>query len=202
MNTGGLALQTQDEWIYTVKQASDISLLIQASILSSSDLRKRDIADRSKADFSAKAFMIVQVTWFLCSIITRWVYRLPVSPLELATTAYVAVGVTTYASWWYKPKDMATAMIVSLRYDHKDIPSDVRDTMEADPTRWVHLRAHIKEENIASMFWAALKRPFLSSQGISYEAVEEPVVIPSESITILVICKMITLIFSSVHIAP
>lgn len=51
VNVGGLALQTQDEWIYTVKQASDISFLIQASIISSSNLRKRDTEDRSKAGF-------------------------------------------------------------------------------------------------------------------------------------------------------
>lgn len=201
MNAGGLALQTQDEWIYTVKQASDISFLIQASILSSSDLRKRDIEDRSKADSFAKAFTLVQVTWFLCSVITRWAYHLPVSPIELATVAYVANGVATYASWWYKPKDMATAMLVPLRYDRKDIPSDVREVMEADPTRWVHLRAHIKEENITAIFWKALKRPFLSFKGADYEAVQEPILRPSESFIVLSVSGVIALIFSGVHIA-
>lgn len=201
VNAGGLALQTQDEWIYTVKHARDLSFLIQASILSSSDLRKRDIEDRSKADTFAKGFTVIQVTWFLVSVISRWAYHLPVVPIELATVAYVAVGLATYASWWYKPKDMATAMIVSLRYNRKDIPNDVREVMEADPTRWVHLRAHIKEDNMISVLWKALKNPYLSEEGPDFEAVEESMVKPSKDIIVLAVSAVIALIFSGVHIA-
>jgi hypothetical protein len=60
---GGIALQTQDEWIYSVGW-EDIHLLIQAGVIRCSDIRDRYIEDRSKADWLAKGFTISQSTTF------------------------------------------------------------------------------------------------------------------------------------------
>lgn len=63
INAHGLALQTQDQWLYTVRSLDTMVALIQAGILSSSDLREQDIEDRAKADAFAKGFTVLQTTW-------------------------------------------------------------------------------------------------------------------------------------------
>lgn len=40
-NAGGLALQTQDEWIYAVRPREDMVAFIQAGTISNSDFRER-----------------------------------------------------------------------------------------------------------------------------------------------------------------
>jgi hypothetical protein len=66
IHAGGLALQTQDEWIYTLRP-KDMKPFIQAGIIRCSDFRDRDVEDRAKADSFAKAFAILQSTWFLAT---------------------------------------------------------------------------------------------------------------------------------------
>ncbi|CAG7938341.1 unnamed protein product [Penicillium nalgiovense] len=81
LTMGGIALQTQDVWIYSVGW-EDIHLLIQAGVIRCSDIRDRDIEDRPKADWFAKGFTVFQSTWFLVNVIARWVRGIPVSPIE------------------------------------------------------------------------------------------------------------------------
>jgi hypothetical protein len=92
---GGIALQTRDEWIYSVGW-EDIHLRIQDGVIRCSDIRDRDIEARSKADWFAKGFTVFQSTCFLVDVIARWVHHLPVSPIELTTVAYVLCGILTY----------------------------------------------------------------------------------------------------------
>jgi hypothetical protein len=84
--SNGLTIQTQDEWIYTVR-FMEMKAFIQAGIFHFSDFWDQDIDDRAKADPFAEGFAILHSTWFLCNIIARWAYNLPVSPIELSTVA-------------------------------------------------------------------------------------------------------------------
>ncbi|CAI7671493.1 unnamed protein product [Penicillium palitans] len=87
INAGGLALQTQDDWIYTVTCEDEMVLLIQSGMVSPLDLRERDIQEHAKQDWLGKLFTLLQVSWFICNIITRWASHVSVSPFELATIA-------------------------------------------------------------------------------------------------------------------
>ncbi|KAJ5212985.1 hypothetical protein N7449_000154 [Penicillium cf. viridicatum] len=118
----------------------------QAGIFHCSEFRDQDIDDRAKADPFAKAFAILQSTWFLCNIIARWASNLPVSPIELSTVAYVVCGVLVYAAHWHKPKNMSTSIKIYLRYTRATLPAEIHRLTESHPTGWVHLRARVKDE--------------------------------------------------------
>jgi hypothetical protein len=146
---GGLVLQTQDYWVYTVTP-KNILAFIKSGVISSTDFRDEDIEDRSKADALGMVFTIIQSAWAMCSIIARATYSLSISPLELGTIAYVACGILTYAFWWHKPKDMTTPISIPLRYDRDNTPVAVRNVMDATPQNWFNLRGPSPENSSSS----------------------------------------------------
>ncbi|KAJ5859698.1 hypothetical protein N7534_004975 [Penicillium rubens] len=153
---GGLALQTQDGWIYVLR-ASDMKPFIEASIVEDIDFHDRDVEDHAKADSLGKTFTVVQTSWFLVDTIARWASSLPVSPLELATVAYIACGVLLYAMWWYNPKDMTTPITIYVRCDRNDLPTHLLDRTATNPNGWVHRHAHIKDQTVLSVFAQAAR---------------------------------------------
>lgn len=202
---GGLVLQTQDQWIYTI-QPRDMKPLIQAGILHCSDFRDQDIEDRAKADSFAKFFTVLQSTWFLCNVITRWAYDLPVSPIELSTVAYVACAILIYGVWWYKPKDMGTSIAVHLRCNRDDMPIEVRNIIEGNYTGWVHVRALLNEDNWVSVLWKAVQTPFLSRDIKYLETIDEAlgndfIKTPFEIFIFDAICSLAALLCCGIHVA-
>ena len=201
INAGGLALQTQDDWIYTVTCEDEMVLLIQSGMVSPLDLRERDIQEHAKQDWLGKLFTLLQVSWFICNIITRWASHVSVSPFELATVAYCLLGIVIYGFWWFKPKDMGAPIIVPLHYDRDNIPGDLHDAMHS--TGWTHRLAPLKEEHILIIAWDAMKTPFLSDNAGDVELLKErPIETPSWIIHIAVILFGLTsLSYCGIHIA-
>jgi len=62
-----------------------------------------EISDRSKGDFLSKALAMVQTGWFVLQCIGRYHQGLPLTQMELATVAFAALNIMTYAFWWKKP---------------------------------------------------------------------------------------------------
>lgn len=77
-------------------------------------LSERAILDKNKADGLVKLSAMCQVLWFLLQCILRTTKELPIAPLETMTIAYVLIVMITYSFWWLKPKDIATASLVTL----------------------------------------------------------------------------------------
>ncbi|KAJ5641730.1 hypothetical protein N7490_005730 [Penicillium lividum] len=140
LTMNGVLLQTQDGWTYPV-QPNNVVQLIEAGIVKHFHLRSRDIEDRAKADSLAKLFTLLQSLWVICNIIARRAYDLPVSPLEYSTVAYVACAAVTYITWWHKPKDMVTPILIFLPYvkDGTDMPLQIRKTLDEGHGSWVRL---------------------------------------------------------------
>lgn len=202
---GGLVLQTQDQWIYTI-QPRDMKLLIQAGIVHCSDFRDQDIEDRAKVDSLAKFFTVLQSTWFLCNVIIRWAYELPVSPIELSTVAYVACAILIYGVWWYKPKDMGTSIAVYLRCNRDDMPIEVRNMIEGNSTGWVHVRALANEDNWVSVLWKTVRTPFIRRDIECLETINgvggiDLIKTPLEIFTFDVICSLTALLYCGIHVA-
>ncbi|KAJ5390792.1 uncharacterized protein N7496_001860 [Penicillium cataractarum] len=201
----GLVLQTQDQWIYTIRP-HDMKPLIQAGIVHCSDFRDQDIEDRAKADSFAKFFTVLQSTWFLCNVITRWAYDLPVSPIELSTVAYVTCAILIYGVWWYKPKDMGTSIAIHLRCNRDDIPIEVRNIIEGNSTGWVHARALVNEDNRVSVLWKAVRTPFLRRDIEHLESIDEAggldlIKTPFGIFIFDVICSFTALLYCGIHVA-
>ena len=203
---GGLVLQTQDYWVYTVTPRN-ILTFIRAGLIDCSDLRNEDIEDRSKADALGMVFTIIQSAWAMCNIIARAACSLSISSLELGTIAYVACGILTYAFWWHKPKDMTTPISIPLRYDRNDIPIAARSVMDASPQNWFHLRGLSSPENAASSAPKDSSRRFTFFFGDG--TARYP--LPDESSAIrlshdrkaltAVFATFIALVFSGIHVA-
>lgn len=200
----GLALQTQDEWIYTVR-FRDMKHFIRAGIIRYSDFTDRDVEDRAKSDSFAKAFAVLQSTWFLCNVIARWAYHLPVSPIELATVAYVACGILIYVVWWYKPQDINIPIIVYRQFDRENIPIEVRSLMETNSMGWVHLRERPKEASKAYAVWKAIRTPlpFMSGNSEPRHDADDRDLLPSplDNIIFGFICNSAALLYCGIHIA-
>ncbi|WAO87137.1 Hypothetical protein NCS54_00443400 [Fusarium falciforme] len=75
-------------------------------------LSREDIEDKNKADGLVKVAALLQVIWFTLQCIVRSANHLPLAALETMTLAYVFNALVTYAFWWEKPKDIATAAFV------------------------------------------------------------------------------------------
>jgi len=69
-------------------------------------LTKEEILDKSKADNLLKTAAALQILWLIVSVITRKVYGLPISLLEVCTVAFAALAVVTYVANLAKPKEV------------------------------------------------------------------------------------------------
>ena len=64
---------------------------------------EKEISDRGKSNWLAKALVLVQTTWFIMQCIARGVRHLPVTELEIVTLAYATMSFGIYLFWWDKP---------------------------------------------------------------------------------------------------
>ncbi|KAG1897027.1 uncharacterized protein F5891DRAFT_957732, partial [Suillus fuscotomentosus] len=47
--------------------------------------------------------LLLQVAWFVMQLITRAIYHLETTQLEVGTLAFAVLNFLTYAAWWDKP---------------------------------------------------------------------------------------------------
>jgi hypothetical protein len=66
------------------------------------------IQDKSKSDSLAKSLALLQCTWFVAQVIARAIDLLPITTLELGTTALIGCASVAYGFWWYKPQEVRT----------------------------------------------------------------------------------------------
>lgn len=126
---GGLAIQTEDEKEYSILKNDSPVKLLESGRVDFPRIKKEDIKQRTKADGFVKFIAVCQSTWFAVNVVARPAYGLHVTPLELATAAYVLCAVLVYVLWWHKPKDVTVPIVIN-------VPSSSPDTTtnEQEPT--------------------------------------------------------------------
>ena len=67
---------------------------------------EKEIKDKGKSNWLAKALVLVQTTWFVMQCIARGIRHLPVTELEIVTLAYATMSFGMYLFWWDKPLDV------------------------------------------------------------------------------------------------
>ncbi|KAH7183441.1 uncharacterized protein B0J16DRAFT_401780 [Fusarium flagelliforme] len=70
-------------------------------------LDRAGIEDKSKADSFVKSVAILQILWLVLNVIARAIKKLPITQIEIATIAFAVMAIFTYASNWWKPKDVS-----------------------------------------------------------------------------------------------
>jgi hypothetical protein len=80
-------------------------------------LEKDDIDDKAKADWFLKSIAIAQIFWLLLSVIVRAGTRMPITQLEICTSAFSLLAIATYIANWSKPKDVGTPIRFKISAD-------------------------------------------------------------------------------------
>lgn len=119
-----------------------------------SSLRKEDIADKSKADALVKIIALSQVANLLTQCIGRAIQNLPVTPLEIATVAYVPIAALTYIAWWSKPQDIAVPTVIPIgNLDVTSIPDWNQDESANNLGSWRSVVVHRMQANARPTDW-------------------------------------------------
>ncbi|KAG1805280.1 hypothetical protein EV424DRAFT_1493722 [Suillus variegatus] len=102
---GGFMLY-KDRKPYRTLQPKHILELIRKGCIDVPTLTAKQIYDKSKGNAISKGLIILQVTWFVMQLITRVIYHLEITQLEVGTLAFAVLNFLTYAVWWNKPLDV------------------------------------------------------------------------------------------------
>ena len=96
---GGLVVQSADGTRYGFTWI-DLRWLWQNNVIDLSDMERKDIKDRSKADTMAKGFACAQAAWFLIQIVGRLFQGLPFTTLEISIIPLIGSTFLTYFLYW------------------------------------------------------------------------------------------------------
>ncbi|KAF9038098.1 hypothetical protein BJ165DRAFT_1531993 [Panaeolus papilionaceus] len=85
----------------------------------------KQIEDRSKADWLAKAIVLVQTFWFCMQLFTRLGQHLVVTELEISTLAFAVLNFVVYVLWWDKPFDVRSQIFIPVPSRQDDNSTEV-----------------------------------------------------------------------------
>jgi hypothetical protein len=105
LKMGGLALKTPNSDRFRPSVGHFLSLL-KANHIEVPEITEEDVKDKGKASVFVKVIALVQILWFAISIIARATQGLPITTLELFTSAIIFCSILTYVCWWNKPCDI------------------------------------------------------------------------------------------------
>ncbi|KAG2040506.1 hypothetical protein BDR03DRAFT_948960 [Suillus americanus] len=126
---GGFMLYVDGKPYHTL-QPDELLKLIRAGCIDPPTLTVKQIHDKSKGNAISKGLTILQVAWFVVQLITRAIYHLETTQLEVGTLAFAVLNFLTYAVWWNKPLDVQCPHPVywksteSKPEDHLDVPEN------------------------------------------------------------------------------
>ncbi|KAF7300771.1 hypothetical protein MKEN_01302300 [Mycena kentingensis (nom. inval.)] len=113
------------------------------------EVSEASLADKSKGDAFSKGIALLQGLWFITQAITRAAQGLMLTTLEVATLAFVAVNIFTYALWWYKPLQVQDPITLS---GLRDVPTPGEETdIDNDPTLLISLAERTVGSRLAGL---------------------------------------------------
>jgi len=89
-----------------------------------------EILDRDKSDGLVWILALVQITWLVIQVITRWIQGLPTSQLEISTIALAATSIFIYILFWNVPRDIMFPMYIDVP-SHKITPDLIEKIHDA-----------------------------------------------------------------------
>ncbi|KAI9058410.1 hypothetical protein FKP32DRAFT_1581665 [Trametes sanguinea] len=73
-----------------------------------------ELADHVKADSLFKIITTLQIVRFFLGTLVRWIFHLPVAPLEYITCAYVGCTLLYYGLWFHKPYNVNERIVLRV----------------------------------------------------------------------------------------
>ncbi|KAG1860362.1 hypothetical protein F4604DRAFT_1588532 [Suillus subluteus] len=102
---GGFMLYVDGE-PYQTLLPDHLLFLIRAGSIDAPALTARQIYDRSKGNAISKGLVIFQGAWFILQLLSRVIYHLDITHIEVAILAFAVLNFFPYALWWNKPLDV------------------------------------------------------------------------------------------------
>ncbi|KAG1840870.1 hypothetical protein C8R48DRAFT_62357 [Suillus tomentosus] len=148
---------------YQTLQHDEILKLIHKGFIDVPTLTAKQIHDKSKGNAISKGLIILQVAWFIMQLITRAIYHLETTQLEVGTLAFAVLNFLTYAAWWDKPLDVQCPHPVHWKSTNsKSTSTDSNSTVT--PESYIGVS---EEDKIAQFgIFAPIFRPILELIGI------------------------------------
>ena len=94
---------------------------------------EKEIQDKGKSNWLAKALVLVQTTWFVMQCIARGIRHLPVTELEIVTLAYATMSFGMYLFWWDKPLNVGCPIRVFATTDSRGVQETAEQTVHETP---------------------------------------------------------------------
>ena len=94
---------------------------------------EKEIKDKGKSNWLAKALVLVQTTWFVMQCIARGIRHLPVTELEIVTLAYATMSFGIYLFWWDKPLNVGCPIRVFATTDSQGVKETAEQTVHETP---------------------------------------------------------------------
>ena len=94
---------------------------------------EKEIKDRGKSNWLAKALVLVQTMWFVMQCIARGIRHLPVTELEIVTLAYATMSFGIYLFWWDKPLNVGCPIRVFATTDSQGVEEKAEQTVHKMP---------------------------------------------------------------------
>jgi hypothetical protein len=137
--------------------------LIARKYVSPPAISAKEIWDKSKADFFAKAVASLQVGWFVVQMIARACQRLPITLLELATLALINCSGATFFFWFSKPLDVGLPTLLdsdfSLAQIRKEAGQAAKTTWQDTPLDFVEPLRYTSTQFPFNQLWGICERP-------------------------------------------
>ncbi|KAG1896997.1 uncharacterized protein F5891DRAFT_563029 [Suillus fuscotomentosus] len=115
---------------YLTLRPDYILTLIRDKCIDAPTLTAKQIYDKSKGNAISKGLVMLQVAWFVMQLITRAVYHLETTQLEVGTLAFAVLNFLTYAVWWGKPLNVQCPYPVYWKSESR--PEDHIDVSDPD----------------------------------------------------------------------
>ncbi|KAG1778895.1 hypothetical protein EV702DRAFT_143345 [Suillus placidus] len=131
---GGFMLYLDGE-PYCTLRPDYILTLIRKEYIDAPTLTAKQIHDKNKGNAISKGLIMLQVAWFVMQLITRAIYHLETTQLEVGTLAFAVLNFLTYTVWWNKPLNVQCPHPVywksteSRPEDHIDVPNERNENL-------------------------------------------------------------------------
>ncbi|KAG2129166.1 uncharacterized protein EDB93DRAFT_1234459 [Suillus bovinus] len=135
MLMGGFMLYVDGKPYLTLRPDRMLELIHDKSI-DIPTLTVNRIHDKSKGNAISKGLIILQVTWFVIQLITRAIYHLETTQLEVGTLAFAVLNFLSYVAWWNKPLNVQCPYPVYLK-STESRPEHHINVNEAEDHNWI-----------------------------------------------------------------
>lgn len=149
---GGFILQTRD-WTPFPIDAKQLHYLVIKGHVKFPTLNKRMIKDKNKVDPLLRLLTIIQIFWFVLSILGRAVQHLAITCLELTTAAFIVCSVGISICWFHKPADVMMAETIESNSRIADILLEAKDQAR-QPYNRTPLDFVSRKEWAWSLYWS------------------------------------------------